>query len=99
VYRAGRFEDAIRRLEGAVQFLGGDALPVDWAYQAMVHHRLEHRDEACRWLSRMRNHQPSASLDQFWDELEIRLFRGEAEALILDGSIFPPDPFARAVED
>jgi hypothetical protein len=44
---------------------------------------LGHRDEARRWLDRLRNLQPSADPAQFWDELEIRLLRSEAEAVVL----------------
>ena len=33
--------------------------PEDWAFLAMAHHRLGHRDEARRWLDRLREHQPS----------------------------------------
>jgi hypothetical protein len=32
--------------------------------------------------------------DKFWDELEIRILRSEAEALILYDPVFPADPFA-----
>ncbi len=61
---------------------------------AMAHHRLGHRDEATHWLEQLRNRQPSADPAQFWNELEIRLLRSEAEAVILYDSIFPPDPFS-----
>jgi hypothetical protein len=61
----------------------------------MAHHRLGHRDEARRWLERLRNRQPNAGPNQFWDELEIRMLRSEAEALVLYDPVFPADPFAR----
>ena len=95
LYRAGRFDEAIRRLEEAIRLRGGDGLPQDWAFLAMAHHRLGHRDEARRWLDRLRDHQPSTDPDQFWNELEIRLLRSEAEAVILYDPVFPDDPFAR----
>jgi len=47
-----------------------------------------------RCLDRLQNHQPSADPNKFWDELEIRLLRSEAEALIPYDPIFPADPFA-----
>ncbi len=47
-----------------------------------------------RCLDRLRNHQPSADPNKFWDELEIRLLRSEAEALIPYDPIFPAEPFA-----
>lgn len=94
LFRAGRFDDAIRRLDEAVRLRVGVSEPSDWAFLAMAHHRLGHRDEARRWLDRLRNHQPSADPNGFWNELEIRLLRSEAEALILYDPIFPADPFA-----
>jgi tetratricopeptide (TPR) repeat protein len=95
LYRAGRFDDAIRRLEEAIRVRSGEGAPQDWAFLAMVHHRLGHRDEARRWLERLRDHRPTGDPERFWDELEIRLLRGEAEAVILDDPVFPDDPFAR----
>jgi hypothetical protein len=61
----------------------------------MAHHRLGHRDLALHWLDRLRNHRPTADRDQFWQQMEIRLLRSEAEALILYDPAFPADPFAR----
>ena len=62
---------------------------------ALAHHRLGHRDEARRWLDRLREHRPSEDPARFWDELEVRLLRGEAEAVVLYDPVFPVDPFAR----
>ena len=95
LYRAGRFDEAIRRLEEGIQAPGRGGIPSDWPFLAMAHHRLGHRDEARRWLDRLREHQPSEDPDQFWDELEIRLLRSEAEAVVLYDPAFPDDPFAR----
>ncbi len=95
LYRAGRCDEAIRRLEEGIQAPSGAGLPRDWAFLAMAHHRLGHRDVARRRLDRLREHQPSADPASFWDELEIALLRSEAEAVILYDSVFPDDPFAR----
>jgi WD40 repeat protein/tetratricopeptide (TPR) repeat protein len=95
LYRAGRYDEAIRRLEEAAQARGGANISEDWALLAMAHHRLGHRDEARRCLDRLRTHQPSADPARFWAELEIRLLRSEAEAVILYDPVFPDDPFAR----
>jgi tetratricopeptide (TPR) repeat protein len=94
LYRTGRFDGAIRRLEEGIQLRNGTDEPLDWPFLAMAHHRLGHRDEARRWLDRFRNRQPSTDPNQFWDELEIRLLRSEAEAVVLYDPIFPADPFA-----
>jgi hypothetical protein len=94
LYRAGRPAHAIGRLEEAIRARGGEGSPRDWAFLALAHHRLGHRSEARRWLDRLREHRPSEDPAQFWDELEIRLLRSEAEALILHDPAFPADPFA-----
>ena len=60
----------------------------------MAHHRLGHRDEARHWVERIRNHQPRTDPDQFWEELEIRLLRSEAEAVVVYDPVFPAGPFA-----
>jgi tetratricopeptide (TPR) repeat protein len=95
LYRAGRYDEAIRRLEEGIRLRGGESRPEDWAFLAMAHHRLGHRDEARRWLDRLREYQPSANPAQFWDELQIRVLRSETEAVILYDPTFPDDPFAR----
>jgi hypothetical protein len=94
LYRAGRFEDAIRRLDEGIQLKGGTSEPRDWVFLAMAHHRLGRRDFAHRYLESLRNLQPSGEAGQFWTELEIRLLQREAEAVILYDPIFPADPFA-----
>ncbi len=94
LYRAGRFDDAIRRLDEGIQLKGGTSEPLDWVFLAMAHHRLGHRELAHRYLESLRSRQPSTDPDKFWDELEIRLLRSEAEATILYDPIFPADPFA-----
>jgi tetratricopeptide (TPR) repeat protein len=92
-YRAGGFDEAIRKLEEAIQTPGDR--PSDWAFLAMAHNRLGNCREARRWLDRLRHYQPSTDPARFWDELEIRLLRGEAEVLVLLDPAFPDDPFAR----
>jgi WD40 repeat protein/tetratricopeptide (TPR) repeat protein len=93
LYRAGRYDEAIRRLEEGIRLRGGESGPEDWAFLAMAHHRLGHRDGARRWLDRLRAHQPSADPARFWDELQIRVLRSEAEAVVLYDPAFPDDPF------
>jgi tetratricopeptide (TPR) repeat protein len=96
LYRAGRFEEAIQRLEEAIQARGGgQGHPEDWPFLAMAHHRLGHRNDARRWLEWLRDDQAIADPARPWDELELRLVRSEAEAVILYDPVFPDDPFAR----
>jgi hypothetical protein len=95
LYRAGRYDDAIRRREEGIQSGGGRSLPPDWAFLALAHFRLSHRAEARRWLDRLRGAQPRMGPARFWYELDIRLLQSEAEAVILYDPVFPDDPFAR----
>jgi tetratricopeptide (TPR) repeat protein len=94
LYRAGRFEEAIRRLEEGIKLRNGTGIPQYWPFLAMAHHRLGHRDQAHRYLESLRSHQPRTVPNWFWIEVRIRLLRSEAEALILYDPIFPADPFA-----
>jgi len=84
----------VRRLEEGIQKRKGVSIAQDWVFLAMAHHRLGHHDEARRWLDRFRDRRPSLASNAFWGELEIRLLRAEAEAVVLGDPIFPADPFA-----
>ncbi len=95
LYRAGRCDEAVHCLEEYIRVRGAASQPRECAFLAMAHQRLGHRDLALHWLGRLPNHRPRADPDQFWQEVEIRLLRGEADALILYDPAFPDDPFAR----
>jgi len=82
-YRAGRFEEAIRRLDESIQTRGDGGVPQEFAFLALGHHRLGHRDEAKRWLEKLAAHQPKEGSDFSWKDVEIRILRREAESLIL----------------
>jgi tetratricopeptide (TPR) repeat protein len=94
LYRTGRCDGAMLRLAEAIQARGGEGGPADWAFLAMAHHRLGHRAEARRWLDRLREYRPSEDPARLWDELEARVLRSEAEAVILNDRVLPADPFA-----
>jgi tetratricopeptide (TPR) repeat protein len=94
LYRAGRYDEAIRRVQEAIRARGSDDA-ADYAFLSMAHHRLGHREEALRWLDWLRQHPPSTDPAQFWWDLSVRLLRSEAEAVIVYDPAFPVDPFAR----
>jgi tetratricopeptide (TPR) repeat protein len=94
LYRAGRFAEAVRRLDEGIQKRAGQSGEADCVFLAMAHHRLGHHDEARRWLDRFRDRSPNLDRSAFWDEFEIRLLRAEAETVVLWDPIFPVDPFA-----
>ena len=92
LYRAGRFADAVQRLEEGIRLRDGSSGPEDWAFLAMAHHRLGHRAEATSWLDRLRS---SSQQGDVWWGFVIQRLRSEAEAVILYDPVFPDDPFAR----
>ena len=50
LYRAGRFEEAVRQLKRSVEVHGAGGTPYDALFLAMAHHQLGHADQARRWL-------------------------------------------------
>jgi WD40 repeat protein/serine/threonine protein kinase len=82
LYRAGRFEEAIRCLDESVRANDG-GFPQSWAFLAMAHHRLGHQDEAHRWLDKLRAYEPKEGAGFTWKDVDIRILRREAESLIV----------------
>jgi hypothetical protein len=95
LYRAGRFDDAIRRLNQSIQASEDEGDPRAFAFLAMVHHRLDHADQAKRWLDKLVAYQPKPGAELSWDDVDVRILRREAESLIL-GSTFAIPPTAPA---
>jgi WD40 repeat protein len=50
LYRAGRYEDSIRRLKEAIGVQGQGGTVHDWLFLAMAYHRLGKPDDARKWL-------------------------------------------------
>jgi eukaryotic-like serine/threonine-protein kinase len=92
--RAGRFEEAIRRIDEGIRLRRDEDVPLDWVFLAMSHFRLGHIDEARRYLAKL----ALSESEDFWSELEVRLLHREAEALIvpalpgLPADVFAPGP-------
>jgi tetratricopeptide (TPR) repeat protein len=102
LYRAGRFEEAIRRLEEAAQVSPDRRGSVwNWLFRAMAHHRLRHVDEAKKWLdqaahwhdeeSSKKPENPTRPLLNWNQRLGFNLLRREAEAMIKENwSLYLP---------
>jgi WD40 repeat protein len=82
LYRAGRFEESIRRLNESIQTRGDGGIPQAFAFLALAHHRLGNHDEAKRWLDKLVASQPKKGFDISWQDVELRILRREAESLI-----------------
>jgi hypothetical protein len=90
LYRAGRFEEAIRRLNEGSQTRRGEGVPKRFAFLAMAHHRLGHQGDAKHWLDKLIASQVNEAAGSTWDEVETRILRREAESVILGSR--PPAP-------
>jgi tetratricopeptide (TPR) repeat protein len=90
LYRAGRFEDAARRLAEAEAAYPGtekarSSIVYNWLFQAMTQHRLGHADKAKRYLDRAVKEidQPSTKAAVAWNRrLTLQLLRQEAQKLL-----------------
>jgi tetratricopeptide (TPR) repeat protein len=90
LYRAGRGDEALARLDESVKASGGIGVPQDWAFLAMAHHRKGNDDEARRWLEKVRSHKPDAKAGFSPDSVELRILLREAEALLRKTPAAPP---------
>jgi WD40 repeat protein/Tfp pilus assembly protein PilF len=83
LYRAGRYDDAVKRLEEAVKLHGKGGTPVAALFLAMAHHQLGHAGDAQKYLSQAVEAINQAPKDLPWDQrLERDLLRREADALL-----------------
>jgi tetratricopeptide (TPR) repeat protein len=89
LYRAGRFEEAIRQLERSVAMHGAGGTPYDALFLAMAHQRLGRRDEARQWLARgtspapIAMFKPDATGDTSWiPRLELDILSREAAEML-----------------
>ncbi|MFO0907398.1 MAG: tetratricopeptide repeat protein [Isosphaeraceae bacterium] len=89
LFRAGRFEEAIRQLDRAIQVHGAGGTQYDALFLAMTHHRLGHSDEARRWYDRATStppaamQKPGATGDTSWiPRVELETLQREAAAAL-----------------
>ncbi len=93
LYRAGRFEEAVQRLDEARQAHGRGGLVEDWLVLAMAHKRLGHQADARQWLDKAVEFLDKAlapgsagPAPPWYSRIVWPLLRGEAEALIQGGN-------------
>ncbi len=93
-YRAGRYGEAIARLDEASVTGDGLVAPVEAIFLAMTHFRLGHHAKARALLSGPWRDEPDGpSAEDWWAWRGRRLLLRESERLILDPG-FPASPFA-----
>jgi tetratricopeptide (TPR) repeat protein len=90
LYRAGRIDEAIARLDESVKAAGGVGVPQDWVFLAMAHHKKGNDEEARSWLEKLRSHKSDAKAKFSTDLLECRNLLKETEALLREASAARP---------
>jgi WD40 repeat protein/serine/threonine protein kinase/tetratricopeptide (TPR) repeat protein len=95
LYRAGRYDDAIARLEEADRQTSDKHFQI-MAFLAMANQALGRTAEARRWLDRLRGRTRDSLADweSHWEGIEVDVLEREAEAVVLLDPIFPAVPFA-----
>jgi WD40 repeat protein/tetratricopeptide (TPR) repeat protein len=87
LYRAGRYADAIGKLEGGMDLQGSGGTAADWLFLALAHQKLNHAEEAKKWLSKAQQsrlkEENAEGENLAWDQrVEMQLLHAEAEAVI-----------------
>jgi WD40 repeat protein/tetratricopeptide (TPR) repeat protein len=84
LYRAGRHEEALKKLDEAVAAHSGGGTVTDWLFLAALNHRLGHPEEACTWMDRVRRWAAEGQLDRLaWSQrVEAQLFLKEVETVL-----------------
>jgi serine/threonine protein kinase/tetratricopeptide (TPR) repeat protein len=95
LYRAGRYQEAIQRLEEASKAAGGNDDVFGWIWLAMAHRRLGQASEAQRWFERALRWmvQPAHKTPNIlWSmELELQILCREAEGLWRNAIVLNPN--------
>jgi tetratricopeptide (TPR) repeat protein len=91
LYRAGRYDEAVRRLKQSAGDWSGVGATRNWAFLAMAHHLLGHREEARRWLEKLRAYAKRELATEFWEHVETDMLHREAESLLSSAEL-PADP-------
>jgi hypothetical protein len=77
LYRTGRYQEAVNKLNEAIAAHGQGGGPQDWFFLAMGHKKLENEADAKKWLDKATLAADTTSASS----AEVRVFRREADAL------------------
>jgi WD40 repeat protein/tetratricopeptide (TPR) repeat protein len=88
LYRAGRYDAAVRRLNEAIRAAGPGGHVEEWLFLAMAHHRLGHGKDARSYLHKavtLIDKETGGLKSWAWqNRLGIRVLRREAQAVLLE---------------
>ncbi len=90
LYRAGRIDESIARLDESLKTPEGVGLSQSWAYLAMAYHKKGKDDEARRWLGMAQKYVQDEQNAFSTDLVEIRLLLRESEALLRNNPATSP---------
>src|SRR5262249_50733027 len=86
LYRAGKFDRAVGRLEEACKVHDKGGTAREWLFLAMAHQRLGNPKEAGSWLEKEKSKPKDTAGSLPWNQrLEHELLRREAEKLLKEG--------------
>jgi hypothetical protein len=94
LYRAGRYDECIAKIQESIQLRGGESRAFDHAFLAMAYARKGNLAEARGWLAKLTKFDPPDSPEVFWDRCQMQLLENEARAMIVYDPSFPSNPFA-----
>jgi WD40 repeat protein len=86
LYRAGRIDEALTRLDESVKASGGTGVPQDWVFLAMAHHKKGHREETRHWLEKVRAQAADGTIAFSSNSVEIQILLRELEEVIRSDS-------------
>jgi Flp pilus assembly protein TadD len=83
LYRAGRYEEAIRTLQESIVLHGKGGYSDTWLFLALAQQRLGKEDEARRNLTRLETWLAGTTFASWGERMRWKLLHEEARALIL----------------
>jgi tetratricopeptide (TPR) repeat protein len=82
LYRAGRYDDALKQLNELIAQPGYPVNAYDWLFLAMTHQRLGQKEQAVTYLNQSVAWMTTYTPRDWQQRVELERFRAEAEALI-----------------
>jgi WD40 repeat protein/tetratricopeptide (TPR) repeat protein len=82
LYRDGRYAQAVKKLDQAIELRGKGGTAYDWLFLALAHHRLNHAKEARAWLDDATSQIDARPSSDWRMTIQLSVLRREAEEAI-----------------